>query len=172
MALARSSLSGKLTARKLYKAEFEFEPCGKVFIAANHKPVVRGTDYAIWRRINLIPFTYTVPPDKRIPSPAEKRLIPELSGILNWALTGLQAWRETGLQPSKCVTDATDQYNGSEQCQQLEVAVSHPFLARRQTEEMVYGPKRQVTSDGADDACLCGRISLHQIERKSQPQER
>jgi putative DNA primase/helicase len=100
----------KVTARKLYKAEFEFEPCCKIFIAANHKPVVRGTDYAIWRRINLIPFTFTVPPDRRIPQMAEKRLIPELSGILNWALAGLQAWRDVGLDPPECVTAATEEY--------------------------------------------------------------
>jgi excisionase family DNA binding protein len=41
---------------------WEFEPTHTVFMAVNHKPIVWGTDNAIWRRIKLIPFTETIAP--------------------------------------------------------------------------------------------------------------
>src|SRR5262249_15675522 len=65
----------------LYEEFFEFKPQFKVFLAANHKPVIWGTDHAIWRRIRLIPFTVTIPPDERDTTlPAKLRS--ELPGIL------------------------------------------------------------------------------------------
>ena len=44
-----------ITARFLNKNEFEFTPHFKVLMATNHKPIIRGTDYAIWRRISAYP---------------------------------------------------------------------------------------------------------------------
>ena len=35
---------------------FQFTPEFKLFLAANHKPRIRGTDEAIWRRIRLIRY--------------------------------------------------------------------------------------------------------------------
>ena len=46
-----------ITARFLYHESFEYSPQYKLFLVANHKPVIVGTDEAIWRRIRLIPFT-------------------------------------------------------------------------------------------------------------------
>ena len=46
---------GKVTCRFLFGDEFEYEPEFKIWIATNHKPVIRGTDVGIWRRIRLIP---------------------------------------------------------------------------------------------------------------------
>lgn len=40
-----------MTARFLYGEFFEFLPEFKIFLAVNHKPVIRNTDHAIWRRI-------------------------------------------------------------------------------------------------------------------------
>ena len=47
----------ELTARFLYGEFFNFMPTFKIFMATNHKPVIKGTDHGIWRRIKLIPFT-------------------------------------------------------------------------------------------------------------------
>jgi phage/plasmid-associated DNA primase len=80
-----------------------------VWLAANYKPEIRGSDYAIWRRIRLNPFTVTIPPEEQIPDLAEQ-LKEELSGILNWALEGLQDWLANGLQPPPEVTEATEAY--------------------------------------------------------------
>lgn len=87
----------------------EFDPTHKVFLATNHKPRIRGTDYAIWRRIRLIPFTVTIPPEERDPKLVEK-LKAELPGILTWCVQGCLAWQQEGLEPPKEVTEATDQY--------------------------------------------------------------
>jgi putative DNA primase/helicase len=57
------SLTGSDTvrARFLYESAFQFKPQFKLFLAANHKPVIRGTDEGIWRRVRLIPFTVQIP---------------------------------------------------------------------------------------------------------------
>jgi putative DNA primase/helicase len=54
-----------LTARNLYQDYFEFVPQFKLFIAGNHKPIIRGDDIGIWRRIHLIPFLVTIPQEER-----------------------------------------------------------------------------------------------------------
>ncbi|MGH7378091.1 MAG: DNA primase family protein, partial [Candidatus Methylomirabilales bacterium] len=51
----------RLKARFMRENFFEFTPTHKIFLAVNHKPVIRGTDHAIWRRIRLVPFTVTIP---------------------------------------------------------------------------------------------------------------
>ncbi|MEC5254061.1 phage/plasmid primase, P4 family, partial [Bacillus paralicheniformis] len=47
----------KMSARFLRQEYFEFTPEFKVFFTTNHKPIVKGSDEGIWRRIRLIPFT-------------------------------------------------------------------------------------------------------------------
>ena len=78
-------------------------------MAGNHKPVVRGDDYGIWRRIHLVPFVVTIPPEKRDADLVEK-LRDELPGILNWALAGYQQWRKRKLDPPRAVTEAVESY--------------------------------------------------------------
>ena len=33
-------------------------------MGTNHKPIIRGTDTGIWQRVDLIPFTVTIPEEK------------------------------------------------------------------------------------------------------------
>jgi len=99
-----------ITTRYLYKEHFEYVPQFKLFLAANHKPTVSGTDHAIWRRIQVIPFTVRIPPDEQ-----DKHLVQTLReespGILTWAVKGCMRWRELGeLREPKAVTDATGEY--------------------------------------------------------------
>lgn len=84
-----------ITARMLYQNAFEFKPRFKLWLAGNYKPTVKGSDHGIWRRMKLIPFTVTIPPEERDPD-LERKLCAELPGILNWALVGCQHWRENG----------------------------------------------------------------------------
>jgi putative DNA primase/helicase len=99
-----------ITARNLYEQLFDFTPTHKVFLTTNHKPVVRDTDEGIWRRIHLIPFTATIAKERRDRHFREKKLLPELSGILNWALDGLRAYWRDGLDPPQEVLHATQEY--------------------------------------------------------------
>jgi putative DNA primase/helicase len=98
-----------VTARFLFKEFFEFKPQFKIWLAANHKPLIYGTDWAIWRRIRLIPFNVTIPEDERDPDLTEK-LAEELPGILAWAVRGCLEWQETGLNPPQEVIQATQAY--------------------------------------------------------------
>jgi putative DNA primase/helicase len=101
----------KITARFLYGEYFNFTPTFKIFMATNHKPVIKGTDYGIWRRIRLIPFTTTIPPEKQDKRLQEK-LAAEASGILNWLVEGARRWKEKGLQTPEDILNATDEYRG------------------------------------------------------------
>jgi putative DNA primase/helicase len=100
----------KITARNLYQGFFDFDPSHKTFLTTNHKPIIRGTDIGIWRRIHLLPFTVAIPPAKVEKDFREQRLMPELSGILNWALAGLADYCKQGLNAPEKVTASTENY--------------------------------------------------------------
>jgi putative DNA primase/helicase len=70
-----------MTARVLYGEYFDFVPTFKIFMATNHKPVIRGTDHGIWRRIKLIPFTTTIANEKQ-DKHLEQKLLEEKAGII------------------------------------------------------------------------------------------
>jgi putative DNA primase/helicase len=100
-----------LTARFLYGEYFTFVPTFKVYMATNHKPIIKGTDYGIWRRIKLIPFTHTITPDN-MDKHLEEKLVREGPGILNWIIEGSKRWCDEGLAMPDLVTSATDEYRG------------------------------------------------------------
>lgn len=100
-----------LSARFLYGEFFDFKPEAKIWLACNHKPTIRGTDHAIWRRIKLIPFTVKISPEKKLPK--EKVMATfrkELPGILTWAVQGCLEWQKNGLQTPDEVQAATGKY--------------------------------------------------------------
>jgi len=101
----------QMTARFLYGEYFSFTPNFKIFMATNHKPVIKGTDYGIWRRIKLIPFTTRISEDKQ-DKMLEEKLRKEASGILNWLLEGTLKWQKDGLLAPAIVLDATEEYKG------------------------------------------------------------
>jgi putative DNA primase/helicase len=101
----------QLTARFLYGEYFNFVPTFKIFMASNHKPVIKGTDHGIWRRIKLIPFTTTISDEKR-DKYLEQKLLAEKSGILNWLIEGMLRWQSEGLNTPSIVLNATDEYRG------------------------------------------------------------
>lgn len=98
-----------VTARKLYGDEFEFKPEFKLWMATNHKPVIRGTDTGIWRRIHLIPFTVQIPLDK-VDRHLKYKLAEEFPAILKWAIDGCRLWQSEGLAMPKAVLDAVREY--------------------------------------------------------------
>jgi putative DNA primase/helicase len=101
----------RMTARFLYGEFFNFTPTFKIFMATNHKPVIKGTDYGIWRRIKLIPFTTRIPEEKQDKG-LEEKLRGEASGILNWLLEGAKRWTAERLKTPQIITSATDEYRG------------------------------------------------------------
>ncbi len=110
-----------MTVRFLHREFFSFVPKFKLWFATNHKPKIRGSDYAIWRRILLLPFAVTfVDPDKvmegqKVKDPDLKsKLATEHAGILAWMVRGCAAWQELGLDPPAAVRLATESYQDSE----------------------------------------------------------
>jgi putative DNA primase/helicase len=99
----------KIKARFMRQDFFEFAPTFKIFLAANHKPMIRGTDHAIWRRIKLIPFAVTIPEEEQDKELLSK-LRAELPGILAWAVRGCLAWQAEGLAVPEDVRQATAAY--------------------------------------------------------------
>ncbi len=98
-----------ISARFMYSEYFEFRPQFKLWLAANHKPTIRGTDNAIWRRIRLVPFDVTIPEEERDTHLLE-RLRAELPGILAWAVQGCLDWQREGLGLPPAVKEATAGY--------------------------------------------------------------
>ncbi|MEJ9333181.1 phage/plasmid primase, P4 family, partial [Bacillus licheniformis] len=99
----------KMSARFLRQEYFEFTPEFKVFFTTNHKPIIKGGDNGIWRRIKLIPFTVTIPEEKTDPDLPEK-LKSEMPGILRWAVEGCLKWQKEGLKDPKAIKNATQGY--------------------------------------------------------------
>jgi putative DNA primase/helicase len=99
----------RLTARFMRAEYFTFEPTFKIFLASNHRPTVRGTDHAIWRRIKLLPFSVTIPDDQQDRHLVDK-LKAELAGVLAWAVRGCLAWQKQGLGEPEEVRAATERY--------------------------------------------------------------
>lgn len=109
------SLTGgdKLAANFMRQDIFEFEPQFKLFIAGNHKPRLQRVDEAIQRRIQLIPFSVTIPKDERDHTLYEK-LKDEWPGILSWIIEGAAEWQQHGLKQPTAVLESTAEYFRSE----------------------------------------------------------
>jgi putative DNA primase/helicase len=96
-----------------YQNSFEFVPAFKLWLALNHKPLVRGTDEGLWRRMRLVPFSVTIPAEERDHT-LRARLVAELPGILAWAVRGAFEWYHFGLQEPDAIREATLEYKGDQ----------------------------------------------------------
>jgi len=103
------SLTGAdtISARFMRQDFFNFEPTHKLVLQTNHKPVVKGTDHGVWRRLRLVPFT-VVPrqPDLLL----KEKLAHERAGILRWLVAGCQTWCRDGLGNADAIDAATAEY--------------------------------------------------------------
>lgn len=101
-----------ITGRELYKNSIEFVPTSTLIIIGNNKPIIRGSDNGIWRRLKIIPFLNKVSPEEMIPD-LEKTFIPEYSGIFNLFLDGYTNFLRNNCKFSitpKKVSEATQDY--------------------------------------------------------------
>jgi putative DNA primase/helicase len=105
--------SDRISARRMREDFWDFAPTHKIIMATNHKPEIRETKNAIWRRIKLIPFTHSIPEDKQIRD-LPVRLRTEYSGILSWCIRGCLDWRKNGLIVPPSVAAATQAYQSEE----------------------------------------------------------
>ncbi len=100
-----------INARNPYEKPFSFEPTHTMWCFGNYKLNIKGNDTGIWRRVHLIPFTYTIPEeDRRDRSDVLAEFKAELPGILNWVIEGYQSYRKNGLLIPDVVSQATQDY--------------------------------------------------------------
>jgi putative DNA primase/helicase len=98
-----------VSARFLFAEKFDFKPQFKLWLSTNNKPVIQGTDDAIWDRLRLIPFTRRFDGARQDPKLPEK-LRAEMPGVLAWMVEGCLEWQEHGLGEPESVREATEQY--------------------------------------------------------------
>lgn len=84
------SLTGgdTLTARFMHADFFDFRPSHTIFIVGNHQPRVQVGGPSFWRRLRLVGFTHTVPPEEQIPDLTGRLVTEEAPGILAWIIKG------------------------------------------------------------------------------------
>lgn len=99
----------KVTARFLYAEEFEYTPKFKIWVSTNHKPIIRGTDDGIWRRLILIPFEVQIPEEK-VDKDLKYKLLREAPAILNWMTEGAYMWMQEGLNMPEKLKEAGNKY--------------------------------------------------------------
>lgn len=113
-ALVKSLSSGSgeaIPVRRMYEEEFDLHPTFKMWMTTNKLPKVKGTDEGIWRRIRKIPFEYSFENDENKNEKFfEELLLPEISGVLNWALEGCLKWQQEGMKLPEIVKFAIDDY--------------------------------------------------------------
>ena len=99
----------RIKARRMREDFWEFDPTHTIFLATNHRPEVRGTDHAIWRRLKLVPFDVTIPETEQDKQLAAK-LRAERPGILTWIVRGCLEYQHEGLGEPEEVKAATESY--------------------------------------------------------------
>ncbi len=97
-----------ISARFLFHEFFEFIPQFKLWLACNHKPIVKGTDHAMWRRIRLLPFEMTFDPS--VEPDLKEKLERELEGIFAQAVAEAIIWTKEGVTTPPGVVEATGEY--------------------------------------------------------------
>lgn len=111
-----SSLLKRVTGDDLIRARdcgeksIEFKPKFKVWMIANHAPVLSSTDEALWNRVKRIPFNHEVPKERR-----DVRIIQAASdptsdfckAFLAWAVKGCLAWQQKGTLGTAAAVEAS-----------------------------------------------------------------
>lgn len=88
--LIKSLIAGELVqVDRKYRDPVVARITGKWLVLANHFPSITDQSVGFWRRWDVIPFDFDVPPEKVDASLAEHVIRHELSGVLNWAIDGL-----------------------------------------------------------------------------------
>jgi putative DNA primase/helicase len=88
---------------------WSFDPSHTFVMLTNYKPIVTGTDEAIWARLRLVPWTVVIPLGERDLGLADKLEL-ELDAVLAFLVKGYRDWRERGLDDPAEVVQATLAY--------------------------------------------------------------
>jgi putative DNA primase/helicase len=104
-----------LKGRFMRQDYFSFPRTHKTILVTNNRPQIGEDTEAVWRRIVLVPFLVTIPPEKRDATLGET-LRGEAPGILAWMVRGCHEWIRNGLNTPGSIMAATNGYRSDEDC--------------------------------------------------------
>jgi putative DNA primase/helicase len=99
-----------ISGRFMRQDWFSFTPTHTLWLLANHQPAVKAGGPAFWRRLRLLPFEHTVPPESRIADLEDRLIADEGPAILAWLVAGARDYFTHGLAEPASVRAATDTY--------------------------------------------------------------
>lgn len=98
-----------ISARFMRGEFFDFKPKFKLWLAGNHKPIIRNFDDAIARRICVIPFDWRVSEETR-DTMLESKLLMEAPLIFAKAVLACLKWQDQGIPRPQPIIDAISEY--------------------------------------------------------------
>ncbi len=133
----------KIKARFMRADFFEFDPTHKIQLLTNSKPMIKGQDHGIWRRVLLVAYTQRFGTAEQVAEGnatlvGDKHLGARLSGdaarsgVLSWIVRGAVEWAQRGgLKAPDVVREASEVYREEQdrvrqwihECCELETAV-------------------------------------------------
>ncbi|MCH7333468.1 phage/plasmid primase, P4 family [Acinetobacter modestus] len=112
--LVKSLTGGEsITARGVYaKGSVQFKPTWTSIMPTNHKPIIKGGDHGIWRRLMMVPFQRNYDDDKTLAKDPDRtsKLLAELEGVLAWLVRGALEYQQDGLNEPGKTKAARDEY--------------------------------------------------------------
>lgn len=97
--------------RTMYKGYFEFKPTAKPHMSGNGEPKFDGADGGLKRRLIIVEWSVTLPPEKhRDFEDVVSGIVAEASGILNWLIAGALDFLNSGMIISDDVQKTTDEH--------------------------------------------------------------
>lgn len=97
--------------RTMYKGYFEFKPTAKPHMSGQGEPKFDGSDGGMKRRLLIVEWSVTLPPDKhRDFEEVVSEIVAGGSGILNWLIAGALDFLNAGLVISEDVRKSTDDH--------------------------------------------------------------
>jgi putative DNA primase/helicase len=87
---------GLIKSARKYENPIQFRETHKLWMDTNHKPLIRGSDDAIWGRLVIIPFERPLS-DSEVDPELSAKLRAEAEGIIAWAVQGTRRWQQERL---------------------------------------------------------------------------
>jgi putative DNA primase/helicase len=146
-----------ISARFLHKEFFTFLPSFTPWVRTNHRPIVKGTDNGIWRRLVIVPFRRTFTPEEQ-DTALPTKLQSEVEGILAWLVQGAGIYLKTGLRNSPAMSRELAQYRNDSD-----------LLGEFLTEKTLLEPSAEVKSSELYDQYKfwCERSGLKPVSKRA-----
>lgn len=101
-----------MPVRTLFKGYFEFQNFATPHMSGNGFPTIDGTDHGIWRRLLIVHWDQTMPPERQrdFEEFVSEFVVEEGPGVLNWLIEGALDFYAHGLYVAPAVRASTDEY--------------------------------------------------------------